>query len=112
LHAGPKWPDRHPALIAPPAAFEALDPKPANNAAISAAGLAALNRKPCTSLQPSARSQSSWSVVSTPSAVVVMFRLRPRPEIARTIATQSSRSARSFTNERSILILSNGKLRK
>jgi hypothetical protein len=78
-------------LIAPPAAFEALDPKPANNAAISAAGLAALNRKPCkpcTSLQPSARSQSSWSVVSTPSAVVVMFRLRPRPEIARTIATQ------------------------
>ena len=31
-------------------------------------------------------------------------------EIARTIATQSERSARSFTNERSILILSNGKL--
>ncbi|MCA6126393.1 EAL domain-containing protein, partial [Bradyrhizobium sp. WSM 1704] len=42
-------------------------------------GLAALNRNPCTSLQPSARSQSSWSTVSTPSAVVVILRLRPRP---------------------------------
>ena len=34
------------------------------------------------------------------------------PEIARTIATQSERWARSFTKERSILILSNGKLRR
>src|SRR6202022_3114435 len=92
------------------AACDARRPNLNSNCSISAAGLAALNKKPCTSLQPSARSQSSWSMVSTPSAVVVMLRLRPRPEIALTIATQSERCARSFTNERSILILSNGKL--
>jgi len=45
-----------------------------------------------------------------PSAVVVTLRLRPRPEIARTIATQSVRSTRSFTKERSILISSDGTL--
>jgi hypothetical protein len=45
-----------------------------------------------------------------PSAVVVTLRLRRRPEIARTIATQSVRSTRSFTKERSILISSDGTL--
>lgn len=41
------------------AAREARWPKSASSVMISAAGRAALNRKPCTSLQPSARSQSS-----------------------------------------------------
>ena len=41
------------------AAREARWPKSASSFAISAAGRAALNRNPCTSLQPSARSQSS-----------------------------------------------------
>jgi hypothetical protein len=44
---------------------------------ISAAGRGALNRKPCTAVQPSARSRSSCSRVSTPSAVVEMPRLAP-----------------------------------
>src|SRR5271156_3190890 len=96
----------------PHAACDARRPNLNSNCSISAAGRAALNRKPCTWLQPSARNQSSWSKVSTPSAVVVILRLRPRLEMARTIATQSERSARSFTKERSILILSNGKLRR
>jgi len=58
------------------AACDAPRPNLHNKASISAAGFAVLNRKPCTSLQPSLRNQSSLWVVSTPSAVVVMFRPR------------------------------------
>jgi len=48
------------------AACETRAPKRASNSAISDAGFAALNRKLCTWLEPSARGQSSWSVASTP----------------------------------------------
>ena len=47
-----------------------------------------------------------------PSAVVEMPRLLPSPATARTIAAQSERRDSSRTNDWSILILSNGKLRK
>ena len=45
--------------------------------------------QPCTSVQPSCRSRSSCSLVSTPSAVVVMPRLLPSAATARTMATLS-----------------------
>ncbi|MCD9898270.1 hypothetical protein [Bradyrhizobium japonicum] len=50
------------------AALDALAPKRNKSCPTSAAGLAPLNKNPCTSLQPSARSESSCSFVSTPSA--------------------------------------------
>ena len=46
-------------------------------------------------VQPSRRSSSSCAAVSTPSAVVTMPRLLPRPITARTIAIESSRVASS-----------------
>ena len=49
---------------------------------------------------------------STPSAVVFICSVAPSAVIARTIATQSSRLASSLTNERSILIVSNGNPRR
>ena len=49
---------------------------------------------------------------STPSALVVMPRLWPRPTTERTIAAASVLRPRSATKERSILILSNGKRRR
>ena len=59
---------------------------------MSAAGRGWLNRKPWNSLQPSAVTLSSCSLVSTPSAVVLIPRLEPRPTTARTIARLSSLS--------------------
>jgi len=53
------------------AALDARAPNFDSSPSTSPAGLAA--RKPWTSLQPSARSQSSWSTVSTPSAVDAPF---------------------------------------
>jgi hypothetical protein len=79
-------------------ACEAQQPNLCSNARISEAGHAGLNRKPCTSWQPSMRSLSNCSIASTPAASVVMLRLRPSPVMAQTIARQSGRSARSFPN--------------
>ena len=42
----------------------------------SSIGLGLLNRYPCMVLTPRSRSAAYWSTVSTPSAVVSMFRLR------------------------------------
>src|SRR3954454_6217652 len=47
-----------------------------------------------------------------PSAQVLIPRLRPRLRTARTIAAESSSRSSSLTKERSILILSKGKLRR
>ena len=74
------------------------------------AGTGLLNGSPCTSWHPSRARQCSCSSVSTPSAVVVMPRLRLRPVTARTIATEPPSLDRPFTKLRSILILSNGRL--
>ena len=70
-----------------------------------------LIRYPCMSVQPSARMMAACSGVSTPSAVVVMPRLAPRAAMARMAAINSALPVRSVKNERSILSLSNGKLR-
>ena len=55
-------------------------------ASTAAAGSGGLNRKPWTSVQPCSRTRSSCASVSTPSAVVDMPRLRPRPITALTMA--------------------------
>lgn len=71
------WPDRVrfanpqrdgpvPAGAAIHAALDALAPKRTRSCPTSTDGLAPLNKNPCTSLQPSARSQSCCSAVSTP----------------------------------------------
>jgi hypothetical protein len=44
---------------------------------MSAAGLAVLTRKSCNLLQPSACSQSSWSMVSTASVNLPTYPLEP-----------------------------------
>ena len=49
-------------------------------ATISLLGRALLNRKPCASLQPSARRQASSASVSTPSAVMVTPRPRAKAD--------------------------------
>ena len=80
--------------------------------AISCAGLGKLYKEPCTSDHPAARTMSRCATVSTPSAVVDMPRLGHFRH-SRTIATASVLpSDRPLMKERSILILSNGKLRK
>ena len=55
--------------------------------------------KPWNSLQPSAVMAWSCSLVSTPSAVVLIPRLDPRPTTARTIARLSSLVGRSRTKD-------------
>ena len=65
-------------------------------------------RYPCTTSQPFSRISSSCSAVSTPSAMVVIPRLRPRAAIARTIAALSLSFSMARTKDWSILILSNG----
>ena len=69
-----------------------------------------LSKNPCAVEQPAARNNSICSRVSTPSAVVAILRVRARLMTAQTIAAQSDRSENSPTNERSILILSNGNI--
>src|ERR1019366_8250909 len=76
----------------------------------SGAGTGRLNRKPCTSAQPSFRSRQSCSSVSTPSATVVMPRPRLSAVMARTISLVPPSRVMPATNDRSILILSNGNL--
>src|SRR5205085_11374109 len=83
-----------------------------NRLTISALGRARLNRKPCPSWHPSLRRQFTSASVSTPSAVMVTPRPLPRLIIERTIACASGLAARSRTKDWSILILSNGKLRR
>jgi hypothetical protein len=77
----------------------------------SETGTGRSNRKPCTCEHPAARRSSNCSAVSTPSPVVSSCRLRPSPATAQTIAAQSARLENSATNDLSILILSNGKMR-
>ena len=75
-----------------------------------AAGSGRLNRKPCISVHPSDAMLSSCSAVSTPSAVAVMPMPLASAATARTMLSEPTFSVMSLTNERSILILSNGKL--
>jgi hypothetical protein len=63
-------------------------------------------------VQPTDWSFSSCCLVSTPSAVETMLRLLASVAIARTMASGSDPFERSLMKERSILILSNGKLRR
>jgi len=86
--------------------------KAPSSVGIRLAGFGVPSRKPCTWVQPSARTARSCSIVSTPSAVVAMPSVLPSPATARTIASDSGRLARSRMNDWSILILSNGNLRR
>ena len=79
---------------------------------MSWAGRAGLNRKPCISVHPSSVTVFNCCCVSTPSAVVAMRKSAASWVMARTIASDSSLPTRSTMNERSILIFSNGKLRR
>ena len=67
---------------------------------------------PAPRCSPRLAAAANCSSVSTPSAVVAMPSAVPRPVTARTIAAASSSCARSRMNDWSILILSNGKLRR
>ena len=59
--------------------------------------------KPCISWQPQARSSSSCSRVSTPSATTLSLRLEARAMIAWARAALFGSRSMSRTNERSIL---------
>src|SRR6478672_4317028 len=83
-----------------------------NSLRTSPAGLGLLKKYPCASVQPSRFKYSSSSCVSTPSHAVVIPRLLPSPTTARMIAFEPALEARSCRNDWSILILSNGKLRR
>ena len=78
--------------------------------AAAAAGSGLLNRKPCISVHPSEAMLWSCSAVSTPSAVAVMPMPLASAATARTMVSELESSLMFLTNERSILILSNGKL--
>ena len=69
-------------------------------------------RKPCIECTPAARRNNCCSAVSTPSAVTFMPRPRPRLTIACTIEAASAAVSIERTNERSILMRSNGKRRR
>src|SRR6476646_573655 len=83
-----------------------------NSLRTSPAGLGLLKKYPCASVQPSRFKYSSSSCVSTPSHAAVIPRLLPSPKTARMIAFEPALEARSCRNDWSILILSNGKLRR
>jgi hypothetical protein len=64
---------------------------------------------PCNSSQPSRSRKATCASVSTPSAMTGMLRPCESPRTARIIAAAFGLLSILLTNERSILILSNGK---
>ncbi|WP_225716613.1 EAL domain-containing protein [Bradyrhizobium semiaridum] len=94
------------------AAFDARAAKPVSSASISAAGLGRSLKITTTAEGVETVDQLDWLRAEGCNEVQGFLFSAARPEIARTIARQSERRARSFTKERSILILSNGKLRR